>query len=298
MDLTVTVEPAGADRGLDGPTELEGRPWPPAPSTSPGSSGCVGRCRAGSRCPGSPPYPVAERQVEVSLADLDSSGCRRRRRRRSPATTTTPPRRGSRRGWGTTARGPTSRWCRPTRGGRSTSRCWSHGSARRSASVALAVEHVGSTSVPGLAAKPVIDVDLVVADSADEDAWLPPLEAAGFRLVIREPWWHEHRALSGTTRAATCTCSRPARPRWCGTGSSATGCASTRTTWRCTGGQARRRRGVDRGGGARDGLQRPQGAGDPGDLRPGLPEPGVAEGCWRFPRLRTQSASSHTAHRV
>jgi GrpB-like predicted nucleotidyltransferase (UPF0157 family) len=60
---------------------------------------------------------------------------------------------------------------------------------------ALGVEHVGSTSVPGLAAKPVIDVDLTVADPADEPAWLPDLEAAGFELRIREPWWHEHRAL-------------------------------------------------------------------------------------------------------
>jgi GrpB-like predicted nucleotidyltransferase (UPF0157 family) len=60
---------------------------------------------------------------------------------------------------------------------------------------ALTVEHVGSTAVPGLAAKPVIDIDLVVADSADEPAWLPALEAAGFTLVIREPWWHEHRCL-------------------------------------------------------------------------------------------------------
>jgi GrpB-like predicted nucleotidyltransferase (UPF0157 family) len=61
---------------------------------------------------------------------------------------------------------------------------------------ARGVEHVGSTAVPGLAAKPVIDVDLTVADPADEEAWLPPLEAAGFTLVIREPWWHEHRCLT------------------------------------------------------------------------------------------------------
>jgi GrpB-like predicted nucleotidyltransferase (UPF0157 family) len=61
----------------------------------------------------------------------------------------------------------------------------------------LLVEHVGSTAVPGLAAKPIIDIDLVVADSADEEAYLPALEAAGYRLVIREPDWHEHRALKG-----------------------------------------------------------------------------------------------------
>jgi GrpB-like predicted nucleotidyltransferase (UPF0157 family) len=60
---------------------------------------------------------------------------------------------------------------------------------------ALAVEHVGSTAVPGLPAKPVIDVDLTVADPADEAGWLPRLEEAGFELRLREPWWHEHRAL-------------------------------------------------------------------------------------------------------
>lgn len=58
---------------------------------------------------------------------------------------------------------------------------------------ALLLEHVGSTSIPGLAAKPVIDAVLVVADPADEPSWLPDLEAAGFRLAIREPAWHEHR---------------------------------------------------------------------------------------------------------
>ena len=61
---------------------------------------------------------------------------------------------------------------------------------------ALVVEHVGSTAVPGLPAKPVIDIYLTVADSADETAWLPALEEVGFELVIREPWWHEHRCLT------------------------------------------------------------------------------------------------------
>ncbi|GAA1967334.1 GrpB family protein [Microbacterium deminutum] len=60
---------------------------------------------------------------------------------------------------------------------------------------ALEIEHVGSTSVPGLPAKPVIDIDLVVADSADEASYVPALEAAGFVLRVREPWWYEHRCL-------------------------------------------------------------------------------------------------------
>jgi GrpB-like predicted nucleotidyltransferase (UPF0157 family) len=63
---------------------------------------------------------------------------------------------------------------------------------------ALQVEHVGSTAVPGLPAKPVIDVDLTVADPAEEAAYVPPLERAGFTLRIREPWWYEHRLLVAT----------------------------------------------------------------------------------------------------
>jgi GrpB-like predicted nucleotidyltransferase (UPF0157 family) len=55
------------------------------------------------------------------------------------------------------------------------------------------VHHVGSTSVPGLAAKHVIDVVLVVADAADEAAYVPALEAAGYVFHLREPEWHQHR---------------------------------------------------------------------------------------------------------
>jgi GrpB-like predicted nucleotidyltransferase (UPF0157 family) len=58
---------------------------------------------------------------------------------------------------------------------------------------ALRIEHIGSTSVPGLAAKPIIDILVVVRDSADESAYLSQLEAAGYALRVREPEWHEHR---------------------------------------------------------------------------------------------------------
>jgi GrpB-like predicted nucleotidyltransferase (UPF0157 family) len=58
---------------------------------------------------------------------------------------------------------------------------------------ALLIEHAGSTSVPGLAAKPRLDVVLAVADSSDEPAYVPSLEAAGFVLKIREPDWYQHR---------------------------------------------------------------------------------------------------------
>lgn len=55
--------------------------------------------------------------------------------------------------------------------------------------------HMGSTSVPGLAAKPLIDITLAVADSADEASYVPDLTAAGYYLRRREPEWHEHRVL-------------------------------------------------------------------------------------------------------
>jgi GrpB-like predicted nucleotidyltransferase (UPF0157 family) len=63
----------------------------------------------------------------------------------------------------------------------------------------LAVEHTGSTSVPGLAAKPIIDITLVVADARDEPAYAPDLEAAGYVLRIREnePDWYDHRVFKG-----------------------------------------------------------------------------------------------------
>ncbi|MDA3642471.1 GrpB family protein [Saccharopolyspora indica] len=63
--------------------------------------------------------------------------------------------------------------------------------------IALRVEHVGSTAVPGLPAKPVIDVVLVVPDSADERSYVPALESAGYVLRVREPDWCEHRLLNG-----------------------------------------------------------------------------------------------------
>src|SRR3954463_4603968 len=62
---------------------------------------------------------------------------------------------------------------------------------------ALRIEHVGSTSVPGLMAKPIIDILLVVPDSADEPRYVPRLQGAGYGLRIREPEWFEHRLFKG-----------------------------------------------------------------------------------------------------
>jgi GrpB-like predicted nucleotidyltransferase (UPF0157 family) len=60
---------------------------------------------------------------------------------------------------------------------------------------ALSIEHIGSTSVPGLAAKPIVDILLVVEDSANEGSYLPALEEAGYVLRVREPDFDEHRML-------------------------------------------------------------------------------------------------------
>lgn len=62
---------------------------------------------------------------------------------------------------------------------------------------ALVLEHAGSTSIPGISAKPRIDIILGVANSADETSYAPALEAAGYVLRIREPDWHEHRVFKG-----------------------------------------------------------------------------------------------------
>jgi GrpB-like predicted nucleotidyltransferase (UPF0157 family) len=60
-------------------------------------------------------------------------------------------------------------------------------------SAALRIEHIGSTSVPGLGAKPIVDMLLVVEDSADELSYRKQMEQAGYQLRVREPDFHEHR---------------------------------------------------------------------------------------------------------
>lgn len=59
------------------------------------------------------------------------------------------------------------------------------------------IEHAGSTSVPGLPAKPIVDIVLEVPDSGDEPSYVPDMEAAGYRVVICEPEWYEHRVFKG-----------------------------------------------------------------------------------------------------
>ncbi|PSJ53140.1 GrpB family protein [Pseudaminobacter soli (ex Li et al. 2025)] len=61
--------------------------------------------------------------------------------------------------------------------------------------VALSIEHVGSTAVPGLPAKPVVDIDLIVAEPEQEEQYVPALTALGYRLTVRERSWYQHRML-------------------------------------------------------------------------------------------------------
>ncbi|MCJ1436695.1 hypothetical protein MMC27_006076 [Xylographa pallens] len=57
----------------------------------------------------------------------------------------------------------------------------------------LDIAHSGSTSVPGLPAKDIIDVDLTLKDATDEASYVKPLDEAGFRFLLREPQWYQHR---------------------------------------------------------------------------------------------------------
>jgi GrpB-like predicted nucleotidyltransferase (UPF0157 family) len=74
------------------------------------------------------------------------------------------------------------------------------------------IDHVGSTSVPGLAAKPVIDILLVVPDSSEEPDYVPDLEAAGYVLRVREPDWYEHRLFKGPDTDINLHVHSPASP--------------------------------------------------------------------------------------
>lgn len=61
---------------------------------------------------------------------------------------------------------------------------------------ALRLEHVGSTSVSGLAAKPIVDILLEVSEPSVESLYVPQLEDLGFVLYFRQPKWHGHRFLA------------------------------------------------------------------------------------------------------
>ena len=60
------------------------------------------------------------------------------------------------------------------------------------------LEHAGSTSIPDLAAKPVIDLVLALRDPTDEESYVGALEQLGYQLRVREPEFDEHRMLKLT----------------------------------------------------------------------------------------------------
>lgn len=60
---------------------------------------------------------------------------------------------------------------------------------------ALTIEHIGSTAVPELHAKPIIDIDLIVKNPNQEESYIPMLKKIGYELIIREPSWYQHRML-------------------------------------------------------------------------------------------------------
>ncbi len=65
---------------------------------------------------------------------------------------------------------------------------------------ALIIEHIGSTSVEGLAAKPIIDIVVGVSDASDEDRYLPHMQSIGYQLRVREPAFAEHRMFRNAQR--------------------------------------------------------------------------------------------------
>src|SRR5206468_803127 len=95
---------------------------------------------------------------------------------------------------------------------------------------ALLIEHVGSTAVPGLAAKPRIDIVLAVTDSSSESDYVPALEAVGYVLRIREPGWFEHRLLGGPTPSSISTSSRAGVKRSTASYAFVTACGAAKPT--------------------------------------------------------------------
>jgi len=58
--------------------------------------------------------------------------------------------------------------------------------ARALGSMARSIEHIGSTAVPGLGAKAIIDV-LVAVQNPDDESHVPGMQSAGYHLRVREP---------------------------------------------------------------------------------------------------------------
>jgi GrpB-like predicted nucleotidyltransferase (UPF0157 family) len=65
---------------------------------------------------------------------------------------------------------------------------------------ALRIEHVGSTAIPGIPAKPVVDIQVSVPDIDDDEAFRAPIEAQGFELRFIEPGHRYFRPPPGVAR--------------------------------------------------------------------------------------------------
>ena len=79
---------------------------------------------------------------------------------------------------------------------------------------ALDIEHIGSTAVPGLAAKPIVDVLLTVRDVEDEPAYAPALGEAGFVLRVREPGHRMFRTPERDVHVHVCEPEDPEVSAW------------------------------------------------------------------------------------
>lgn len=66
--------------------------------------------------------------------------------------------------------------------------------------LALRIDHVGSTAVPGLPAKAVVDIQVSVPDVEDSDAYRGPIEEHGFALRFVEPGHRYLRPRPGVPR--------------------------------------------------------------------------------------------------
>jgi GrpB-like predicted nucleotidyltransferase (UPF0157 family) len=66
---------------------------------------------------------------------------------------------------------------------------------------AVRIEHAGATAVPGLLAKPVIDIQVSVCDVEDEASYVPPIEDLGVPLRLREPGHRYFRPAGDQPRA-------------------------------------------------------------------------------------------------
>jgi hypothetical protein len=79
-----------------------------------------------------------------------------------------------------------SGWCQATPDGPGRSSGWRPSYAPPSGGLAVAVEHVGSTAVPELAAKPIVDIAIGLAPGTNQDRVITTLQPLLQSLVEME----------------------------------------------------------------------------------------------------------------